>query len=229
MAEKRKDPKDEQAAQAQVETDQALTAEREAEAARAGRPANQPDPGRNADRSDDEQDRAEKAERDRPRDAKGNHARRQDAPDDPNWRGVSGDDEPEDRPDEGKTRRAIFEAQGLTEEEADLRLRRDRGYSDDQPLVSHREAFETGYAGQVPDPTLNEAYTVSGQASGEAAAADHRAATRGRDGDEGAELARRVAQRRGGAAAVQPGQDADDEGDQREQARRDERHDDEKR
>lgn len=209
---------------AQVETDEALDQERQAREAGGnpdtpGKPdepgeqgRNRPNPGRDADRSDDEQARAEQAEKDRPRDEGGNHSNRQAAPDDPAWRGVSGDDE-EDKPDQDEVQRRIFEASGMTEDEARQRLARDRGYDPDLPLVSHVEAFETGYAGQVPDRTPNEAYTVSGQVTGEAAAADYAAATRGRTGDEGYELARKVAQRRGGAAPQQPGQDESEQSD----------------
>jgi hypothetical protein len=224
----RKTEKDTSKDEPEARTDAALDREREARAAgdKPGEPGEQgrarPNPGRDADRSDDEQARAEQAEKDRPRDDGGNHSRRQDAPDDPAWRGVSGDDQPDDEPDQERTLARIAEAQGTTADELRVRLTRDRGFDPDRPMVSHREAFETGFAGQVPDPTPNEAYTVGGQVTGEAAAADHRAATRGRDGDEGYELAKRVAQRRGGAAPQQPGQDEDGSDEKSDEKRHDE-------
>jgi hypothetical protein len=74
---------------------------------------------------------------------------------------------------------AILESQGLSYEEGQRRLTRERGFADDLPMVSHTQAWETGYAGQVPDRTPNEAYQAGGDEE-QAARADRRAATRGR-------------------------------------------------
>jgi hypothetical protein len=78
---------------------------------------------------------------------------------------------------------AILESQGMTYEEGQRRLTRERGYADDLPMVSHTQAWETGYAGQVPDRTPNEAYQAGGDEE-EAARADLRAASRGRLGND---------------------------------------------
>lgn len=135
-------------------------------------------PARDADLSDEDLQLAQDTEAARELDDGGSHSRRVA---EPTERGASEDDGgPEDRPDQDEVNRRIFEASGMTPEEARERHIRDRGYDPDLPMVSHVEAFETGYAGQVPDPVPNEAYTVSGQVTGEAAAQDRLAASKGR-------------------------------------------------
>lgn len=137
-----------------------------------------PDPHRDAERSDEQTREAREAEQARVTDEDGNHAERVDEPAE---RGASEDDAgPDDVPDQDLVRSRIAEAAGLSPEEMDDRFARERGLSTELPAYSHREAFETGFAGQVPDPTPNEAYTVSGQVTGEAAAQDRAAASRGR-------------------------------------------------
>lgn len=74
---------------------------------------------------------------------------------------------------------AILSEQGTDYDTAQRQLTVERGFDPDRPMVSHVEAWETGYAGQVADPTPNEAYQAGGDES-EAARADLRAATRGR-------------------------------------------------
>lgn len=138
------------------------------------------DPNRDAALSDDEQADVREVERRRAesRDEAGNDAQRVDAPAE---RGASEDDGgEEDRPDNETVRQRIAEGLGLSVDELDERFADERGLNPGEPAYSHTEAFETGYAGSTPDPLPNEAYTVSGQVTGEAAAQDRRAATRGR-------------------------------------------------
>jgi hypothetical protein len=82
-----------------------------------------------------------------------------------------------------ESRDAILADQGLEGDEGLKRLTRERGIDPDLPLVSVTESWETGYAGQVPDRTPNEAYQAGGDED-EAARADLRAATRGRLGND---------------------------------------------
>lgn len=82
-----------------------------------------------------------------------------------------------------ESRSAILKDQGLEGDKGVRRLTRERGYDPDLPLVSHTEAWETGYAGQVPDRTPNEAYQAGGDET-EAARADLRAASLGRLGND---------------------------------------------
>jgi hypothetical protein len=158
---------------------------------------------RNADRTDDEQRQAVEAEQKRAV-TRGEDQNDTDRREQPAERGVSEDDGgPEDEPDQERVLARIAEAQGTTPDELRERLTRERGTDPDLPLVSHVEAFETGYAGQVPDTVPNEAYTVSGQVTGEAAAQDRRAATRGRLDDTG--LTERTARRAGGRGRTTDG------------------------
>jgi len=157
------------------ETDDALAQERAAEDRELGN-----DPNRDASLSDDEQAQARdtEARRAENRDPDGNDAQRVDAPAE---RGASEDDGgEEDRPDNDTVRSRIAEGLGMSVDELDERFAAERGLNPGEPAYSHVQAFESGYAGSTPDPLPNEAYTVSGQVTGEAAAQDRRAASRGR-------------------------------------------------